>query len=165
MIGTAKQLVGVLIDSKKEQLWELKPYKEKRSLNANSYFHVLTDKLRHYHRVSMAVMKNDLISSYGQFEYMDGQIVYIKTQIPPEKMAEQEHLHCQYVKTIDGLHFYRVCRGTHTYNTAEMARLIDGTVSECKEAGIETLPPYEIERMKREWGKPKGKKAQGEKEN
>lgn len=151
MIGTAKQLVGVLIDSKKEQLWELKPYKEKRSLNANSYFHVLTDKLRHYHKVSMACMKNDLVSSYGQFEYIDGQIVYIKTQIPPERMAEQEHLHCQYVKTVEGCHFYRVCRGTHTYNTAEMARLIDGTVSECKEVGIETLPPYEIERMKATW--------------
>lgn len=165
MIGTAKQLVTVLIDSKPGQLWELKEHKEKRTSNANAYFHVLCDKLRQYHKVTMSNMKNDLISSYGQFEYIDGQIVYVKTQIPPERMAEQEHLHCQYVKTVDGCHFYRVCRGSHTYNTAEMARLIDGTVSECKEAGIETLPPMELERIKREWGRPKGKKAQGEKEN
>lgn len=154
MIGTAKQLLSFLMDSDKSKLWELREHKERRSLNANSYFHVLCDKLRQANGVSMANQKNDLISSYGQFEFLDGKIVYIKTQIPPERMAEQEHLHCQYVKTLDGCHFYRVCRGSHTYTTAEMARLIDGTVSECKVAGIETLPPAELERMKAAW-KPK----------
>lgn len=154
MIGTAKQLLSFLMDSDKSKLWELREHKERRSLNANSYFHVLCDKLRQANGVSMSHQKNDLISSFGQFEYVDSQIVYIKTQIPPERMAEQEHLHCQYVKTVDGCHFYRVCRGSHTYTTTEMARLIDGTVSECKEAGIETLPPAELERMKAAW-KPK----------
>lgn len=156
MIGTAKQIVTYLLDADKGITWELKEHKEKRSLTANSYFHVLCDKLRQYNRVTMSHEKNDLIASYGQFEYINGEIVYIKTQIPPEQMAEQEHLHCQYVKTVDGCSFYRVCRGSHTYNTTEMARLIDGTVEECRAAGIETLPPREIERLKREWAKRKG---------
>ena len=38
-------------------------------------------------------------------------------------------------------------RGSSTYNTEEMSKLIDGLVSECKEQGIETLPPEELERM------------------
>ena len=29
---------------------------------------------------------------------------------------------------------------------------IDGIVSECKELGIETLPPAELQRMKEMWG-------------
>jgi hypothetical protein len=32
-----------------------------------------------------------------------------------------------------------------------MSRLIDGTVSEAKELGIETLPEKEIERLKELW--------------
>jgi hypothetical protein len=32
-----------------------------------------------------------------------------------------------------------------------MSRLIDGTVNEAKELGIETLTPAELERMKASW--------------
>ena len=42
---------------------------------------------------------------------------------------------------------YIMLRGSSSYDTKEMARLIDGLVSECKEVGIETLPPDEVERM------------------
>jgi hypothetical protein len=34
-----------------------------------------------------------------------------------------------------------------------MAHLIDGVVDECKEVGIETLPPDELARLKTEWGR------------
>ena len=47
--------------------------------------------------------------------------------------------------------WYRGYKGSHELNTAEMAKLIDGTVYECKEAGIETLTPNELERMKGLW--------------
>ena len=42
--------------------------------------------------------------------------------------------------------------GSHTYDTEEMSRLIDGVVTECRELGIETLPPDELKRMKEQWG-------------
>jgi hypothetical protein len=42
-------------------------------------------------------------------------------------------------------------RGSHTYDTKEMARLIDGVVYEAKSIGIETLSPDELERMKSLW--------------
>ena len=38
-------------------------------------------------------------------------------------------------------------KGSSEYDTKEMSHLIDGLVSECKEMGIETLPPEELERM------------------
>ena len=47
---------------------------------------------------------------------------------------------------------YMMLRGSSDYDTREMSELIDGTVSEAKQMGIETLPPHEIERMKKEWG-------------
>ena len=41
--------------------------------------------------------------------------------------------------------------GSSTFDTQEMSVVIDGIVSECKEQGIETLPPEELNKMKREW--------------
>ena len=46
---------------------------------------------------------------------------------------------------------YLLLRGSHTYNTAEMSSLIDGTVQDAKEQGIETATPDELERMKQQW--------------
>jgi hypothetical protein len=41
---------------------------------------------------------------------------------------------------------------SHLMNSKEMSELIDGTVSEAKELGIDTRTPDEIERMKALWG-------------
>ncbi len=57
------------------------------------------------------------------------------------------------VPTEDGtrLPIYWVIRGSHTYDTAEMAKLISGTVYEAKEHGIETMTPNELARMMASW--------------
>ena len=43
--------------------------------------------------------------------------------------------------------------GSSTYDTAQMSRLIDLLVSECKELSIETRPPQEIEALMSAWRK------------
>ena len=134
-------------------------WKRKRSLDSNAYFHKLTDLLRQKLGMSMARCKNHLIADYGQIMYLeDGIPLIYKTNAPPEYIAELEEPHLQLVKTdIENgkeVYFYRMYRGSHTYNTAEMSRLISGTVEECKAQGIETMPPEQIERMLSAW-KPK----------
>jgi hypothetical protein len=44
-----------------------------------------------------------------------------------------------------------VYKETHTLDTKEMARLIDGVVSEAQALGIETRTPDEIAQMKSLW--------------
>ena len=139
------EITGKTLDIK------LTPHKEKRSLDANAYFHVLVDKIRGRTGYSFSRVKNELITSYGQIEYLFGEQVVIKTNIPPDKMCENETLHCKPVRVeVQGdkeITFYRVYRGSHTYDTAEMSRLIDGTIQEAKDLGIETMAPAQIERM------------------
>lgn len=130
---------------------DIKEHKEKRSLNANAYFHKLVDELRQKLKISFAACKNHLITSYGQLEYIDDVPAVIKTNIEPERMREIETLHCLpiAVKEVEeGAYWYRLYRGTHTYDSREMAMLIDGTIEECKEQGIETMTPNELERLK-----------------
>lgn len=158
MTGTYIQAVQYLTEQNIKNpgaTWDVKEHKEKRSLDSNAYFHVLCDKLRQKMTppLSMAACKNHLITSYGQPEYDEnGNMVYLKANIPTDKMAEIEYLHCLPVKCeSENVIFYRVYRGSHTYNSKEMSQLIAGTVDECQAVGIDVATPSEIARMAELW--------------
>lgn len=131
----------------------IKAYRQKRSLNANAYFHTLVDKIAEAQGVSHSEIHNRLIAEYG---VMDTEIknLILDDSIPWQKL-ESIHLRpTTATKVMDNGKLYRVyivMRGSHTYDTKEMSRLIDGTISEAKELGIEVLSPDEIERMKQQW--------------
>ena len=136
---------------------EIKKYREHRSLNANAYFHVLVSKIADELSISKPRCKNLLIGRYGQPELLkNGAQAVIKTNVSVGDMLEQETLHCYPCgcKEENGqsLNFFRIYRGSHTYDTKEMSILIDGTVQEAKDLGIETMTPDELDRIKQEWG-------------
>ena len=135
-------------------------YKKKRSLNANSYFHVLCGKIADKLGISKPRCKNILIGRYGQPELLDGgEEAILKTNITVSKMMEQEALHCMPCgsKEENGIevNFFRLYRGSHTYNTSEMSVLIDGAIQEAKDIGIpdsEIATPDEKRILKEKYG-------------
>ena len=124
-----------------------------RSLDANSYFHLLCDRLRLKLGISMAHMKNILITSYGQIEYIEeGQALIYKTNAPIEYIQELEKAHMKFLKmSEEGAYYYKVYRGSHTYNTQEMHQLIAGTIEEAKAQGIEVVSAEELAKMESLW--------------
>lgn len=54
-------------------------------------------------------------------------------------------------KAIKEAVFYRLMRGSHTYDSREMSELIKGTIQEAEDLGIETLTPRELEQMLGKW--------------
>lgn len=124
-----------------------------RSLDANAYFHVLCDKLRQKLGISMARCKNELITSYGQIEWLDeGVPAAVTSNIPFETMRELETPHWKFIRMTErGEYVYWLYRGSHTYDSAEMHMLLEGTIAECKDQGIETATPEEIRRMEELW--------------
>ena len=157
-----KPVISFLIDQEPHGLEDLHDmllsikvgkHRKKRSLDSNAYFHVLCDKLRQKQGISMAACKNELITSYGQVWYLDEATPLIyKTNAPPEFVAEREEVHMKFIKMgEDGAYWYRMYRGSHTYDTAEMAKLIEGTVYECQVSGIETATPEELAKMANLW--------------
>lgn len=140
----------------KELTIEAEEYKERRSLDANAYFHVLIGKLADVMRISKPRCKNLILGRYGQaFILDDGQQAVIKSNVPVSQMLEHETFHCFPVgsKTENGMEltYYKIIRGSSTYDTREMSILIDGVVSECKDVGIETMTPDQLARMKAAW--------------
>lgn len=61
------------------------------------------------------------------------------------------------IKGLDGIMYrtYKLLRGSSTYDTSEMARLIDGLITSCKEAGLaasEIATPDEKRLLKERYG-------------
>lgn len=140
-----------------ELVVKLSRKKDRRSLDSNSYFHLLARKLANKLGISESACKNHLIASYGQVESYEDEAIIYKTNAPEEYMIEREEVHTKLVKVgVENekpIYFYRIYRGSHTYNTEEMAHLIEGTVAECKAQGIETATPDELAHMAELWGK------------
>ena len=105
---------------------------------------------------------NREIIGYAAGKKKNAELVYkafgtIKTNLDVGRMWEQETLHVKPIGTkTEGhkiLYFYAVMRPTHTYNTREMAKLIDSTVQEAHTLGIPTITDKEMERLLNAWGK------------
>lgn len=131
-------------------------HRERRSPDANAYFHVLAGKIADSLGLSKARAKNMLICRYGQPELLpDGTPLVYKTNAPPEYMWELEVPHSIPAKFSEEngrqVVFYRLYRGSHTYDSREMSLLIAGTVSAAEDLGIETLTPDELARMAAAW--------------
>ena len=151
----------------KEALYDLSLHKDvkRRSLSANNYFYALCTKIAEKLRISLNEVHNQMLSRYGYPEYIDDKIVYF---ILPDKVdvnkLEGVHLKAtsktQVLDNGDLNRVYIVMRGSHTYNTVEMARLIDGVISEAKELGIETITVTERDNMLEQWGKAYGRKME-----
>lgn len=140
---------------------ELKQYREKRSLDANAYYWLLVGKLADALGQTNNWVHNDMLRKHGEIEVIDGQGVYIvlpDTEKAQETAEQAETYHLKPTSQVklgkDGRMYrtYMMLRGSSTFDTKEMSRLINGLVDECKAMGIETMTPDELERMMSTYG-------------
>ena len=152
ILAVQNELMNILPEIKdKPYICELKQFRKRRSLDANSYFHVLVDKIAKQTKKSAEEVKVELNLDYGTIAQDErGLKVGFKALegIPIEQFDK-------YAKPIGyeiegGKKFikYIVYKETHTLDSAEMAFLIDGVIQEAKQLGIETLTPAELETLK-----------------
>ena len=122
----------------------IKPHREKRSLDANGYFWSLVNELANVMRMNKDECYLLMLKRYGQRQVVkvitEGLPILLRAIKYYEEMKEEGN--CTYVK---------VFTGSSEYDTREMSILLDGIISECKEQGIETMTPSEIEKLKESW--------------
>lgn len=130
---------------------EIKPYREKRSLNANNYAWKIITEIGNVLRAGKDEIYLQMLKRYGQSD-----LVSVLSHVPVE------HYFKYYEEAgeskLNGKTFthYRVYKGSSEYDTREMSIFIDGVVSEAKDLGIQTETPDEIARMKSLWGESNG---------
>lgn len=139
-------------DSPKIKL-KVTEYKAKRSLDANAYYWLLIGKLSKALNISTSYCHNVMLRRYGVLEMFDDKPVYLMIQDTDEasrKADEAETYHIKPTSNVregnDGKMYrtYMMLKGSHEYDTAEMATLIAGIRSECINVGIPVETPDEI---------------------
>ena len=128
---------------------EAKKYRQRRSLDANAYAWVLMQKLAEAVNSDKWHIYLRCLQRYSRaFTHV------IVKESAVDRMQELYRTCIDLGKvTVNGQtgHQLQVYYGSSTFDTKEMSVFIDGIVSECKELGIQTMTPAELERMKAAW--------------
>ena len=141
--------------TKKEKKYvaDIKEYRERRSLDANAYMWVLVGKLsgklglppEEIYRAAIRdvgdnyevmPVRNDALERWKAIWQSNG-LGWLCEEIGPSKL--------------DGYTNVRNFYGSSAYDKAQMSRLIDNIVQDCKVQCIETLTPAELARLTEEW--------------
>ena len=131
---------------------EIKEHREKRSLDANAYCWVLLDKLAEALDTTKEELYRGYVRKIGPFKDFDLTVDEAKTFRTAWERLGQGWPTEQVDFTPDGERVViRAYYGSSTYNTKRMSRLIDMIVEDCKEQGIETLTPQQLDAMKERW--------------
>lgn len=147
MVGTVKELIPEMLKLDESKEYEVKEHKHKRSLNANAYYWVLVNKIADALNQSKEFIHLCMLKQYGQRYVVcvpyDTPIENLVKYYEPEGIKKQGN---RLYKT------YNAYLPSSEMNSYEMSKLIDGTVAEAKEMGIETMTPDEIAHLKAMWG-------------
>lgn len=131
---------------------EIKKYRNKRSLDANAYMWVLISKLEEKVNISKDVIYKDAIKNIGVYE-----VIPVKNEAV-DRFIEAWTKNglgwvCETTKSkLEGYTNVLAYYGSSTYDTAEMSRLIDLIVQDCKQLNIETMSKEELDSLIESWG-------------
>lgn len=127
---------------------DIKKRTKRRSLDANAYAWVLIDKLALALRIGKAEVYRQAIRDIG-----GASTVVCVPEKAVDKLVDGWHEHGLGWQTDITPSKLEKCKnvvlyyGSSSYDTQQMSMLIDRLVEDAKAQGIETLPPYELEKM------------------
>ena len=143
MIGSPIKIINFLSTQDSDKVFEIREYKESRSLSQNAYAWALITQLGNKLHKSKEEIYLMMLKDYGQ-----STIVSISEEVNVKK----------YFKYFDeigngevnGKKFkhYKIYKGSSEFDSLEMAIFIDGIIEHCEEQNIPTLTKQEIERMR-----------------
>ena len=131
---------------------EIKPFRPKRSLDANAYSWVMIDKLAE----KLNYTKLDVYREYIKHIGGNSETVCVKTEAVERLCKGWSSNGIGWItetfpSKIEGCTNVILYYGSSSYDSAQMSRLIDNIVQDCKTFGIETATPDELARMKSLW--------------
>ena len=148
MIGNKEQIKQELENIKdNKKLYRFEPYKEKRSNQANKYFWELLGQLCLEMGLDTIEEYKKRVRQLGVFRYWEIDKDNVSTF---NKMWSDNGI-AWFTDVVDiaengkiGINAYY---GSSSYNSKQMAKLIDGVVQDCKSIGIETETPENIKSL------------------
>lgn len=147
--------VGPLFDDLRESDVDVtvKKHRKKRSLDANAYAWVLLDKLAAHYGVAREMVYRQEIQSIGGVS----EVLCLRENAAATFCRSWERNGIGWMtdtgpSKLKGCVNVTVWYGSSVYDTEQMARLIDAIVQDCRDAGIETMTPRELDALVSRWG-------------
>lgn len=144
MIGNSQQIIQWLFQQKDlERKFEIKEYRQRRSLNQNAYAWELIGQIADNMRMSKEDIYLHMLQHYGQ-----SQIITVRSDINVDGYFKYyEEAGAGQVNGKDFTH-YKVYKGSSEFDTKEMTIFLDGVIQEAQALGIQTITPDELAKLK-----------------
>ncbi len=122
----------------------IKKWRDKRSKDANAYFHLIVNQIAQTAGQSDEDVKSELVVRYGALARdCNGNVVGIKLPVAVNVRSVYPYTRCY--KTVEDngtlCNCFLLYKRTSDMDTKEMAHLIDGAIQEAKDLGIDTDTP------------------------
>lgn len=140
--GKPHEVVQWLMAQDRDRTFTVKERREKRSLTQNAYYWALNGKLADKLRMSRDEMHFHLLKGYAPCEVM----TVLKT-VPLEDYFKYAEVFAEGHLNGKEYNHVRIYKGSSKMDSAEFARLLDGTIQECEQQGIQTMTPAELAKL------------------
>lgn len=130
---------------------ELKKWRKKRSLDANSYLWVLIKELSDVTDIEPKTIYRDAISCLNTYDVIPIKNEAVERFISNWNQNGDGWICEKFDSKLKGFTNVRAYYGSSVFNSKEMNKLIEIIVDECKQLGIETKPPEELKSLLEEW--------------
>lgn len=144
----------------KKYVADLKQHRNRRSLDANALAWKLLGELSAVLRIPDVELYREYVKDVGGN--------YTIVPMREDLLEEWDHLWCEghygrmtvdmgECRTAPGYHYMKTYKGSSDYDTAQMSRLLDLIIEDCKQNGIDVLTECERSLLLEEWGKKDGR--------
>ena len=134
---------------------DVREFRERRSINANNYFHLLVHKIAEVLKIGNDECKIKMNLEYGTPKRIDENTLFA-FKVPKGVLVNDIVEYPKWVKEVEDngqiCDVYIVYKETHTLDTKEMSKLIDGVIYEAQQLDIETITENEKRNMLSLWG-------------
>ena len=143
MIGTAEEIIKWLFTQDREQIFDVSPHREKRSLSANGLLWACLGEMASALRSDKWDVYLQMLKRYGTFTHV---VVHPKAvEAVKKQWREVEEVSRGVINGQEAVEL--LCYfGSSTMNSKEFSILLDGVISEMKEMGLPT-PDKDLERI------------------
>jgi hypothetical protein len=141
--GTPSQVTQWLFEQDRDKVFTVKERKRKRSLTQNAYYWALNDKLASVLRMGRDELHFQMLRSYAPCE-----VVSLLENVPLGDYFDYYEVFAKGYLNGKTYNHVRVYKNSSRMDSAEFARLLDGTIRECEQQGIQTLTPAEVANLK-----------------
>ena len=148
MIGTKKEIINYILDKDDNIKFEIKEHKEKRGLKANAYHWKLCNEMAHILKTSDEELHFELLKKYGVMDYIS-----LRADIPAKDYFKYYVEDKHYMIGSQEMASYRVYKESHLMDTKEFSHLLEMTIQDARELGIEILEDTKIQKMMEEYEK------------